>query len=234
MGCSFIILLSLAYFAYRMLASLMGGTGSGSRTTYSYGHSRRQNFITALLVLIAEVMKADGVVSRPELDFVKQRLVALLGIDEARQAVLQLRDILKQRQNLYEVIAVVRINVDYDTKLTILHILYGIAKADGVIDPNELDLIRRIGLGIGLSQDDVESIINAFSAKTNIDAAYKTLAISPEATDEEVKRAYRTMALKYHPDRVATLGKEVVKEAEEKFRQVQDAYEKIKQVRNMK
>lgn len=236
---SLLLLCALIYFALRFInaASNAQNTNTGGHTysrTYTYGQSRRQNFITALLVLIAEVMKADGQVKKVELDFVKRQLVSLLGYDDARFALLQLRDILKQQQNLYEVISLVRVNVDYDTKLTILHILYGIAKADGVVTDTESQLIMRIGLGIGLSQQDTESIINAFSAGTNIDAAYKTLAITPDASDDEVKKAYRTMAMKYHPDRVATLGKEVMEQAEIKFRQVQEAYDKIKQARNMK
>ena len=65
------------------------------------------------------------------------------------------------------------------------------------------------------------------------DSAYAVLEISPDATDEEVKSAYRRMAMKNHPDKVATLGPEVQKAAEEKFRKVQEAYETIKKQRGM-
>ena len=59
------------------------------------------------------------------------------------------------------------------------------------------------------------------------------LGISPSATDDEVRTAYRKMAMKNHPDKVATLGPDVQKAAAEKFRQVQEAYESIKKERGM-
>ena len=65
------------------------------------------------------------------------------------------------------------------------------------------------------------------------DSAYAVLEISPSATDDEVRSAYRRMAMKNHPDKVATLGPEVQKAAEEKFRQIQEAYERIKKERGL-
>ena len=65
------------------------------------------------------------------------------------------------------------------------------------------------------------------------DSAYDVLEISPNATDDEVKSAYRRMAMKNHPDKVATLGPDVQKAAEEKFRKIQEAYETIKRQRGM-
>ncbi len=235
---STLFLAIIIYLIFRSFFTAVSQDPTQQRTTsshtYTYGQSRRSNFITALLVLIAEVMKADGSVKKVELDYVKSELIRLVGIEEARLAVLQLRDILKQPQNIYTVMNTVRINVDYDSRLAILHILYGIAKADGVVSPEERNLIRTIGLGIGLSEQDTESIMSTFTASNNIDDAYKVLEISPSATDEEVKKAYRTMAMKYHPDRVASLGPEIAKNAEVKFKQVQEAYEKIKSQRNIK
>ncbi len=230
-----IILFLIIYYFFSLIFSPRRSSAEQmSGPTYTYGQSRRENFITALLVLIAEVMKADGVVKRVELDYVKQQLVTLLGYDAARLAILQLRDILKFNQDINQVIQTVRFNIDYDSKLTILHILYGIAKADGNVSDGERELIRRIGIGIGLSRQDTESIIHTYSASNDIGAAYKVLEIDQSATDEEVKKAYRVMAMKYHPDKVATLGREIVANAEIKFKQVQDAYEKIKTARGMK
>jgi DnaJ like chaperone protein len=65
------------------------------------------------------------------------------------------------------------------------------------------------------------------------DSSYKILEIEPAATDEEVKKAYRRMAMKYHPDKVSHLGDEFRKTADEKFKSVNEAYEKIKKERNM-
>jgi DnaJ like chaperone protein len=66
------------------------------------------------------------------------------------------------------------------------------------------------------------------------DSAYKILEIHSSATDEELKKAYREMALKYHPDKVSHLGEEVREAAEKKFQTVTEAYETIKKQRGIK
>ena len=65
------------------------------------------------------------------------------------------------------------------------------------------------------------------------DTAYKILEIEKSATNEELKKAYRTMAKKYHPDRVNTENEAIKKGAEEKFKQVQKAYEDIQKERGL-
>ncbi len=67
----------------------------------------------------------------------------------------------------------------------------------------------------------------------DINSAYKVLEISPEATDDEVKAAYRKMAVKYHPDKVAHLGDDIQHAAKEKFQHLSAAYEEIKKQRGM-
>ncbi len=237
MGTIFTFLLAIFFIRFIFKNINQSLSSNGDRYggyTYEYGQSRRFDFIKALLILIAAMMKADGNVKRVELDYVKARLVQILGYEEAKNAVLQLRDILKTNNNLYNAMIQIRTVVDYHSRLEILNILYGIAKADGVVSPDELTLIRNIASGIGISAADTESIIGTYASPNNIDAAYKVLEITPDATDDEVKKAYRTMAMKYHPDKVAGLGDEIVKNAEMRFRKVQEAYENIKKTRDMK
>lgn len=203
--------------------------------TYAYGQNRRNDFITALLILIAEVMKANGHVKRTELNYVKQKLILLFGYDTAAKAILQLRDILKQNYNIYQVSEIINRNVDYDSKIEILHILYGIAEADGEVSDSEIQLIRQIAYNIGINIADAESIFNTVTNNSSsLDDAYKILGIAPQSTEDEIKKAYRSLVLKYHPDRVAELGEEVQKNAEARFRKVQEAYDKIKLARNIK
>jgi len=78
---------------------------------------------------------------------------------------------------------------------------------------------------------DFESIMAMFVKSA--DKAYKILEIEKSATDDEVKKAYRNMAKKYHPDKVITENEAIKKGAEEKFKEVQKAYETIQQERGM-
>ena len=89
---------------------------------------------------------------------------------------------------------------------------------------------------LGFSAQDIESMLNLESgakASSNIEDAYKVLGISPSATDDEVKAAYRKMALKHHPDRVSTLGDDIRKAAEKKFQEINDAKERIYKARGL-
>ena len=102
----------------------------------------------------------------------------------------------------------------------------------GLVSDDELKTIHTIASYLAIGAKDFESIKTMFfDEKLN---AYKVLEITESATDAEVKRAYRTMVKKYHPDRVSHLGEEHLKGAEEKFRTVQKAYEYIQNKRGFK
>lgn len=198
--------------------------GLGGRTTTGA-------FAMSLLVLIAAVMKADGKVVRSELVFVKQYLVRAFGEESAVEALGMLKDILKQDIPLDDVSNQIRQNMNYSSRLELLHLLYGVSNADGRVNINELAVIERIGIKMGVSVKDRESVKYMFIPRT--DSAYKILEISPEASNEELKKAYRKMAMKYHPDKVSHLGADFQKVANEKFKKVNEAYNNIKKERNI-
>ncbi|KAF5079647.1 Co-chaperone protein DjlA [anaerobic digester metagenome] len=201
---------------------------SSSRTTYT-GQTSRNGFIVSLLVLVSAVMKADGKVVKSELDYVKRYFLQSFGEAAAAEAILLLRDILKQHVPLKDVSYQIRDNMDYSSRLQLLHLLYGVAMADGIVSPEEVSIIREIAGYLGISQPDLDSISAMFIP--NNDANYKILEVEPTATDDEIKKAYRRMAIKYHPDKVTHLGDDIRKTAEEKFQRVNQAYEKIKKER---
>jgi DnaJ like chaperone protein len=97
------------------------------------------------------------------------------------------------------------------------------------VHPDELTTIESIAGYLGVSIADFNSLKAMYFKDTNSD--YKILEIEPSASDEEVKKAYRKMAVKFHPDKVAALGEEVQHAAKEKFQKVQEAYENIKKHR---
>jgi len=188
-------------------------------------------YIMSLLVLVAAVMKADGKVLKSELEYTKQFFVNAFGVSAAQEAVRILRDLLNQNIPVTDVCRQIRQNMDHPSRLQLLHFLFGIAAADGIVHPDEHKLIKHIAEQMGISQKDYESIESMFVANT--DAAYKILEADPSATDDELKKAYRKMALKYHPDKVHYLGEEVQKAAHEKFQKVNEAWEIIKKQRGI-
>ena len=115
--------------------------------------------------------------------------------------------------------------------MQLLHYLFGIAEADGVVSAKELHVINTISDNMGITNSDFASVKAMFIRET--DSAYKILGVAPTATDDEVKRAYREMAKKNHPDLVSNLGDEVRQAAEKKFQEINAAYETIKKQRGL-
>jgi len=189
------------------------------------------DFIASLLVLVAAIMKADGKVVRSELDYVKKYFVQAFGTTSASEALQMLKDILKQNINVQQVSYQIKQRMDYSSRLQLLHFLYGIADAYGRIDTAEQKLIEQISYYLGISSADSGSIKNMFVKST--DSAYIILGVDRITTDEEIKKAYRKLAVKYHPDKVNYLGEDIRNKAKEKFQQINEAYEAIKKERGI-
>ncbi len=198
--------------------------GEGTRTTSG-------GYVMSLLVLVAAIMKADGKVMRSELDYVKSFLKQNFGEESAAEAAVVLRDLLNQNIPVADVCHQISRHMNYSARLQLIHFLYGIAQSDQAVSPGEQQQIEFIGKNMGISGDDMESIKAMFIKDTGY--AYQILEIEPTATDDDVKKAYRRMAMKYHPDKLANLGEEIQKAGEDKFRMVNEAYETIKKERNL-
>jgi len=189
------------------------------------------DFGMSLLVLVAAVMKADGKIVKSELDYVKQFFIRQFGQESAKQALKMLKDLLKQDIPVRDVCLQISRNMDYSSRLQLLHLLFNISQADARIHQQEVEIIERISSYTGVASSDFLSIKNMFIPET--DSSYKILEIDPSSSNDELKKAYRRMAMKYHPDKVSHLGEDFRKTADEKFRKVNEAYEKVKKERNM-
>jgi len=196
------------------------------------GVTRGGDFAMALVVLSAAVMNADGKVLKSELEFVKKFFKLNFGDKMTDQLLILLREALKQNVDVRGIAAQIRTNMDHSKRLLLLQFLYGIAKSDGNVDKSEIDLIRIIARHLGISPKDITSIEEPFN--TGSANPYKVLEISDECSDSEVKKAYRKLAIKFHPDKIGDLGEGPKKLAKERFLQVQSAYEEIKKARGFK
>ncbi|MDP2334957.1 MAG: TerB family tellurite resistance protein [Bacteroidota bacterium] len=203
-----------------------------SGTSYQPGLQTTQGgYVMSLLVLVAAVMKADGKILKSELDYTKQFFIRSFGTEAAGEAIKILRDLLNQNIPVTEVSQQIRKNMDHPSRLQLLHFLFGIANADGHVHETEHKLIAHIAQQMGISEKDYQSIESMFVANT--DAAYKILEVEPAATDDELKKAYRRMAVKYHPDKVHYLGEDIQNAANGKFQKVNEAWEIIKKQRGI-
>lgn len=216
------------------VGSMIDQFNKGGSFNASLGRNALQPeiFELNLLTLAATVIKADGTIKSQELQFVRNFFITNYGAQKA-QSIFRIfnEQIKKETQNIKELTRVILERTRYETRLQVLHFLFGVANADGSISAQELEKINEIAQAMGIRFSDIESIKAMFVKSA--DNAYKILEISPEATDEEVKKAYRNMAKKYHPDKLRSKDPALVKGAQEKFQEVQKAYETIQSARGM-
>ena len=188
----------------------------------------------SIIVLLACVIKADGRVLKSEIAFVKPFLVRTFGEQGAHNALQLLKQLLQQDIDPVAVSQQIGQHLNYSVRLELLHLLLGVANADGELAQSELQVIQTIATNMGISDADYQSLRSIYCKQSDTNWAYTALEIAPTATDEEVKKAYRRMAMKYHPDKVANAGESIRQQANDKFRSINEAYEHIKTLRGIK
>ncbi len=190
------------------------------------------DFELNLLSLCSIVIKSDGNISQTELDYVRSYFVRAYGKERANATFKTFNEVIKHREiDAKRICTYLRMRTAYEVRLQILHFLFGIAEADGSVDKDELRQLQNIASYLHLNQRDFDSIKAMFFKSA--DTAYKILEIEKSATNDEVKKAYRTMVKKYHPDKLTHMDEAYQKGAREKFNKVQEAYEQIQKERGM-
>ncbi|MBK7286983.1 MAG: TerB family tellurite resistance protein [Flavobacteriales bacterium] len=211
----------------------MAKPGAGQRARPTQGPATSGDLALSLVVLTAAVMKADGKPTHGELGHVRKFFVQQFGPQHSAELLRLLRDVLKRDIPLRDVCAQIRGHLSHPERLQVMHYLIGLAHADGRVHIAEHQVLERIAADMGISQKDLASLDAMFGGPSAA-SAYTIIEVDPKASDEEVKKAYRRAAMKHHPDRVAHLGEEFQKAASEKFKKVQEAWERIERERGLK
>lgn len=218
--------------------------GTGNNSGYGGYAGQRNSFLFSMLVMASYIIRADGRVMHSEMEFVRQFLRVNFGeaaVAEGEQILLNLfeerkrmeqTDVMAFKRTIRDCGAQIAANLTYEERLQLLGFLVKIAQSDGNVCQAEIDALKEVTLAIGLSLKEVESMLSLRG--DSLEDAYKVLEIEPTATNDEVRAAYRRLALKHHPDRVATLGEDIRKAAEEKFQLINNAKERIYKARGMK
>ncbi|WP_025322781.1 TerB family tellurite resistance protein [Deferrisoma camini] len=190
-------------------------------------------FVASLVGILTAMLNADGEVKREEVRTIRRFFEERLGyrgesLDIVRDLIKQF---LRKGVDLDALCRDVARRCDYATRLLLVECLIDVARADGHVHPAEEAVLRRAIAGLGVNPADVSGLRTAAAAGNG--RAYEVLGVAPDASDEEIKRAYRELAKKYHPDRVAHLGDEFRELAHRKFLEIQEAYDRIRSERGM-
>ena len=205
---------------------------------------QRNSFLFSLLVMASYIIRADNKIMHSEMEFVRQFLRRNFG----EMAVQQGEDILRRlfeeqkrmdqenptgfKNTIRDCGGQIAYNMSYEERLQLLAFLSEIAKSDGNVCAAEINALKEVAIAIGLSESEVESMLNLKG--DTLEEAYKVLEIDPSASNDEVRAAYRKLAIKHHPDKVANLGEDIRKAANEKFQLINDAKDRIYKARGIK
>ena len=221
------------------------GGGTYSQETYRQdSKGQRNSFLFSMLVMASYIIRADNKIMHSEMEYVRQFLRANFGeqaVSEGEEILLNLFEQRKKmdasnpqafKNTIAQCGQQIAMYMNYSERLQMLNFLVQIAKADGSVVTEEINALKEVAVAMGLNVSDVDSALSL--GGTTLEEAYKVLEISPDATDEEVRKAYRKLALEHHPDKVETLGEDIKKAAEQKFKQINEAKEIVYKARGMK
>ena len=220
--------------------SFSGDAGSASASSMG----QRNSFLFSLLVMASYIIKADGKVMHSEMEYVRNFLRVNFGekaVEEGQDILLRLFEQRKQmdlnnpmafKNTISECGTQIAQNMSYEERLQLLNFLVNIALSDGTVCQAEIDALKEVAVSMQLSLDELDSMLNL--GGNSLEQAYKVLEIDSSATDDEVRSAYRKLALKHHPDRVSALGEDIRKAAEVKFQQINNAKDIVYKARGLK
>jgi DnaJ like chaperone protein len=233
-----------------LIGALIGSTfGSdeegGSAGLFSNGgkeaaEGNRNSFLMSMLLLASYIIKADGRIMHSEMELMRQWLRSNFGevaVQQGEQILRRLFEASKKqgdeqyRRNIQDACLQISMNMEYSERLQLLNFMVMIAQADGYVDPSEVVALKEVASWMQMPESEIDSMLNL--EKDDLESAYRVLGVSPEATDDDLRRAYRRLALEHHPDRVAALGDDVRHAAEKKFQEINAAKERIWKARGL-
>lgn len=228
------------FFIFLLVILFFKIFGKTSQTRFSY--EQPKDFETSLLVLASIIIKADGRINRAELDYVRKYFVDNYGKEKANKSFAQFRELIKEHISVKQTCVEIGRFMDYENRLNLVKFLFGIAYSDGEVTASEELEIRRIASYLFINQYDYISLCSMYYKQSgyesqsarysqNYNYDYEVLGVSESSSDDEIKKSYRSLVKKYHPDRLQNASEEDIKVAKEKFQKIQTAYENIKKIR---
>ncbi len=220
----------LGWFAGGPVGGLLGFAAGKSLEPDSKKYQntgQTSEFETNLIVLAAAVIKADGKVSLQELNFVRDFFRDHFSPDSLDEKVRILNHCLQRSYDPRKACDDIRISASLSTRTQVVNFFFDLALSDGELHKSESDMIFVFAGWLNVNDIEFRKIKFSFSSNPN-QSKYELLGVRSNATYDEVKTAYRKLVLESHPDRNPDLSPAEQSMMAEKFRMIQEAFEKIK------
>jgi DnaJ like chaperone protein len=227
-----------------------------------YGPGEREEVQDALFSAVFSIMghlaKADGRVSEQEIGQAEAIMNRMQLNDEQRR---RAQEAFRQGKDddfpLDRTVAEFRQRIRRRRHLVVvfLELLLQTALADGELHAEEERILFRVAAGLGVPESQFRQILNmvlaqarfggagaggaggaAGPSRPSLGEAYQVLGVNEEASDQEVKKAYRRLMSEHHPDKLAARGvpDEMIRVSTEKTAEISKAYDMIKEARGMR
>jgi DnaJ like chaperone protein len=226
-----------------VLGSMIGPLGTvigvGIGHQFDKGASRMQTtamaFQAAFFGCLAKMAKADGKITQEEISAVEQVMARLGYRGPMREAAVEIfrkakDDAHTAADYLNQLASIIQFNPQI--AMTFLAALHAVAQADGLIHPNEREILLQAERVFRLRPGTIDAMLGTSTASA-VDEAYKALDCSPEMSDDEIKKAYRQKCIEFHPDKLTSKGlpDEFMQYANEQLAKINEAYDTIKKAR---
>ncbi|MFP2929117.1 TerB family tellurite resistance protein [Pyxidicoccus sp. 3LG] len=192
-----------------------------------------EELVSDICAVFIEVARADGDVRREEVREVRRYFEKALGYGPESLYTVRshLKAFLARPPALGPALDTCQAQMPSDERCRLLESLYALALADGNLQRSEREVLGRVARGLDIPAEEEEEIISDHLGDGT--EHYEALGLTPEASDAEVKSAFRRLAAEHHPDKAAHLGRQAAEQASRRFQEVRDAYEEIRRLRGL-
>ena len=227
-----------------------GKSGMGGDRAYGSSSYSQNDLLRALMTVFAHVIHADGRIMHSEMEYVRNFLRTQFGGSQEGRGEEMILQIFQQKKsmsvsqwerNVAISCQMLAMYMPSHQRIQLMQVLIQMAKVDATIAPVEIQALRFIATYLGLGARLVDQLLGgtysssqSYSSFNSLDEAYRTLGISSSATDDEVRKAYRRLALKYHPDKVAQQDEKAREAAAAQFSKITEAKDRIYAARGIK
>ena len=231
---NFFPLIIMGAIAYRFVKKVgRNRYVNSSLNSKSVDHKR---FVEIMVHILIHIAKADGKISQTETQMIRQFFISQLNFSGAQ--IEWLNDIIETAKSstsdIQSLASEFTTQFGYESQLMLLNMVYNVAYSDGEFHQAEAKLIDQLAILLKVSAFDHQRIKMAFEAQygdianaKNDDKYFAVLGLTNTATKDEIKKTYRELTKKYHPDKVHHLGQEFKVQAEKKMQEINEAYDEL-------